>query len=57
MKGALDRLVDLRSLLKRSQRGYEFAIEAFPHVLVNTITVADLLSVLREEYSEMEQNL
>jgi signal transduction histidine kinase/DNA-binding response OmpR family regulator len=30
VKDALDRLVDLRSILKRSPNGYEFAVKAFP---------------------------
>lgn len=53
-KEALDRLVELRSILKLSQRGYEFAIEAFPLVLSNTITVEDLLEVLVEEFNKTE---
>lgn len=53
-KEALDRLVDLRSLLKRSQAGYTFSIKAFPRVLLNTTTVTDLLPVLVEEYKELE---
>lgn len=53
-KDALDRLVDLRSILKRSQTGYGFAVEAFPSVLANTITVEDLLEVLVEQYEQAE---
>lgn len=49
-KDALDWLVDLRSILKRSQAGYEFAVEAFPLVLANTTTIEDLLEVLAEQY-------
>jgi len=50
VKAALDRLVDLRSILKRSQAGYEFAVEAFPLVLANTTTAEDLLIVLKSQY-------
>jgi hypothetical protein len=53
-KDALDRLVDLRSVLKRSQAGYAFAVEAFPRVLANTTTVEDLLEVLVEQYEQTE---
>ena len=58
-KDALDRLVDLRSILKRSQRGYEFAVEAIPLVIANTITAEDLLIVFKSEYlkNPMEQEL
>jgi serine/threonine protein kinase len=54
-KDALDRLADLRSILKRSQAGYAFAVEAFPRVLANTTTVEDLLEVLVEQYERTEQ--
>lgn len=54
-KNALDRLVDLRSILKRSQDGYAFAVEAFPQVLANTTTVEDLLEVLVEQYEQTEE--
>ena len=50
VKAALDRLVNLRSILKRSQAGYEFAVEAFPLVLANTTTAEDLLIVLKSQY-------
>jgi serine/threonine protein kinase len=50
VKAALDRLVDLRSILKRSQVGYEFAVTAFPLVLANTTTAEDLLIVLKSQY-------
>lgn len=49
-KAALDRLVDLRTILKRSQIGYEFAVTAFPRVIANTTTAEDLLIVLRSQY-------
>ena len=50
VKAALDRLVDLRSILKRSQVGYRFAVEAFPLVVANTTTAEDLLIVLKSQY-------
>jgi len=56
-KDALDRLVDLRSILKRSQRGYSFAVEAFPLILANTSTPEDLLEVFVEQYRQMEQSV
>jgi hypothetical protein len=54
-KDALDRLVDLRSILKRSPNGYEFAVAAFPKVLANTTTVEDLLEVLVEQFEQTEE--
>jgi len=53
-KDALDRLVELRSILKRSQDGYAFAVGAFPRVLAHTTTVEDLLEVLVEQYEQTE---
>jgi len=50
VKAALDRLVDLRSILKRTQAGYEFAVEAFPSVIANRTTAEDLLIVLKSQY-------
>lgn len=50
VKAALDRLVDLRHILKHTQAGYEFAVEAFPAVLANTTTADDLLLVLSSDY-------
>jgi hypothetical protein len=55
IKEALDRLVDLRSILTQSQEGYAFAVEAFPLVLANTTAVEDLLEVLVEQYSRGEE--
>lgn len=49
-KAALDRLVDLRSLLKHTQNGYEFAVPAFPKIIANSITAEDMLIVLRSQY-------
>jgi CRISPR-associated protein (TIGR03986 family) len=55
-RGALDRLVGLRSLLVRSQAGYTFAVKAFPRVLNNRVTVKDLLSEFIEEYSGVDHD-
>jgi hypothetical protein len=48
---ALQRLVDLRSILKRTATGYEFAVEAFRRVVAGTITLDDMLKVDIEEYN------
>jgi GAF domain-containing protein len=50
---ALQRLVDLRSILKRVSAGYDFAVKAFPHVVAGTMTLDDMLEILVEEYREM----
>lgn len=49
---ALQCLVDLRSILKRTSTGYEFAVEAFPRVVAGTLTLDDMLEILIEEYQE-----
>ena len=49
---ALQRLVDLRSILKRTPTGYKFAVEAFPRVVAETMTLDDMLVILTEEYQE-----
>jgi hypothetical protein len=49
---ALQRLVDLRSILKRTPTGYEFAVQAFPRVVAGTMTLDDMLEILTEEYQE-----
>jgi len=49
---ALQRLVDLRSILKRTPTGYEFAVEAFPRVVAGTMTLEDMLEVLAEDHAE-----
>ena len=54
VKAALDRLVNLRCILKHGQSGWEFAVKAFPRVLANTATANDLLIVLKEEYEQVE---
>lgn len=55
VKGALDRLTDLRSILKHEADGYSFAVAAFPLVLSRTATVKDLLAVFLEQYETTEQ--
>lgn len=52
VKAALDRLVGLRSILKRNQNGYEFAVKSFSQVISNTTTAEDLLITLKSEYQE-----
>lgn len=52
---ALQRLVDLRSLIKRTPTGYEFAVEAFPRVVAGTMTLDDMLEILTEEYQERDE--
>jgi len=51
---ALQRLVDLRSILKRSPGGYTFAVEAFPRVMAGTMTIDDMLLMLVEEFEEQK---
>jgi hypothetical protein len=53
-KDALDQLVELRSILKQTQSGYEFAVPAFPLVLENATTIEDLLEVFVEQYTAQE---
>jgi len=48
---ALQRLVDLRSILKRTSTGYEFAVTAFPRVVAGTMTLDDMLEVWVEDYA------
>jgi len=52
---ALQRLVDLRSILRRTPLGYQFAVEAFPAVVAGTITLNDMLEILIEEYAEQPE--
>jgi hypothetical protein len=49
---ALQRLVDLRSILRRVPGGYEFAVKAFPKIVAGTMTLSDMLDILTEEYRE-----
>jgi hypothetical protein len=48
----LQQLVDLRSLLRRTQTGYDFAVEAFPLVVAGTVTLNDQIEILVEELQE-----
>lgn len=50
--GALQRLVDLRFILRSTATGYEFSAEAFPRVVTGTITLDHMLEVLTEEFRE-----
>ena len=50
VKAALDRLITLRSILQRDQKGYRFAVKAFPSVIASTTTAEDLLIVLKSQY-------
>ncbi|MCP4542429.1 MAG: protein kinase [Chloroflexi bacterium] len=52
---ALQRLVDLRSILKHTPTGYEFAVKAFPQVVAGTMTLDDMLEILTEEYQEQSE--
>ncbi len=54
-RGALDRLTNLRFILKRSQVGYQFAVESFPRVLSKTKIIEDMLDVLVEDYEKTER--
>ncbi|HEY7426134.1 MAG TPA: glucoamylase family protein [Gemmataceae bacterium] len=47
---ALDRLVQLRSLLTVSERGYCFTIEDFPSVIARTVAAKEQLARLVEKY-------
>ncbi len=49
---ALQSLVDLRSILKRTKTQYKFAVEAFPRVVVKVATLDDMLDILVEDYEE-----
>ncbi|MCL4868912.1 MAG: GAF domain-containing protein [Anaerolineae bacterium] len=53
---ALQSLVDLRSILKQTPDGYEFAVSAFPRVVAGTMTLTDMLAVFIEQYSEGQTN-
>ncbi len=49
---ALVRLEELRNILKRTQKGYTFAVSAFPEVIAKTVTTEDALEVLAEQFHE-----
>ena len=52
IREALAQLTELRSILKRDQAGYTFAVEAFPRVLRNRVTIDDMLIELKSEYAK-----
>jgi hypothetical protein len=47
---ALERLVDLRNILERTVKGYEFAVAAFPEVIARTARLDDLIALDCETY-------
>ncbi|MCI0559788.1 MAG: ATP-binding protein [Nitrososphaera sp.] len=52
---ALQLLVDLRLILKRTPTGYDIAVDAFPRVVGGTMTLHDMLEILTEEYLEQKE--
>lgn len=52
---ALQSLIDLRSILRREQNGYDFAVTAFPRVVAKVLTLDDMLEILAEEYEELNK--
>ena len=52
---ALQQLVNLRSILKRTSDGYAFAVAAFPRVIAGTVTMDDILETLAEEFREQSE--
>jgi hypothetical protein len=51
--GALERLVDLRSILRRTVEGYEFAVTAFPRMLSRTTTIHNAIEYQKEVFEEI----
>jgi hypothetical protein len=49
---ALQNLVELRSILKRTPDGYEFNVPAFPRIVAHTMTLDDILEDFAEAYRE-----
>jgi hypothetical protein len=47
---ALERLVDLRNILERTDEGYKFAVTAFPEVIAKTARLDDLIALNCETY-------
>lgn len=47
---ALERLVDLRRLLRRTADGYEFAVTAFPLIISRSERVSDWIALRRESF-------
>lgn len=52
VEDALQNLVELRSILKRTPTGYEINVPAFPQVIARTITLEDMLEDFTEAYQE-----
>ena len=50
---ALERLVDLRSILRRTVEGYEFAVTAFPRMLSRTTTIHNAIEYQKEVFEEI----
>ena len=48
--GALQRLVELRSILRKTPEGYEFSMAAFPQLLGRTATLDEQLDSQREAF-------
>ena len=51
--GALERLVELRSILRRTVEGYEFAVTAFPRILSRTTTIHNAIEYQKEVFEEI----
>ncbi|TEU17950.1 MAG: AAA family ATPase [Anaerolineales bacterium] len=51
--GALERLVDLRSILHRTPSGYEFVVTAFPRMLSQTTTIHNAIEYQKEVFEEI----
>jgi hypothetical protein len=47
---ALERLVDLRSILNRTPEGYDFAVTAFPLIISKSRRVSDWIALRREVF-------
>jgi hypothetical protein len=46
--GALERLVDLRTILTRTEEGYDFAVTAFPRIIAKSRRVPDWIALRKE---------
>lgn len=55
IKAAMDRLVKLRSILKKSKGGYVFNVKSFPQVISESIVFDEYLGILTEEYQMKEE--
>ncbi len=51
-KDAMDRLVELRSILKKTQDGYTYNVTSFPEIIANSFVFAEQLEVIIEEYND-----